>query len=145
MDHLRVQLFPRGIAELEREKQLMASSTSDTDLGPSLLLAYPFAGFFYVSPDNQSLADAIQTGVARAIADGSYQQLLEELIFTPWLSRRLVLKNRRVIVLANPVAANVLSAVNSRHWIVPWPELLKEEIEAREQLCAAQKLKALCS
>lgn len=145
VDHQRVQLFPRGIAELEREVQLMASSTSDTSLDPHLLLAYPFAGFFYVSPDNQPLADAIQTGFERAIADGSYQRLVEELIFTPWLRRTLVLKNRRVIVLANPVAADVLSAVESRHWIVPWPELLNGEIEAGEQLCAAQKLKALCS
>ena len=145
VDHQRVQLFPRGIAELEREAQLMASSTSDTSLDPHLLLAYPFAGFFYVSPDNQPLADAIQTGFERAIADGSYQRLVEELIFTPWLRRTLELKNRRVIVLANPVAADVLSAVDSRHWIVPWPELLNEEIETGEQLCAAQKLKALCS
>ena len=145
VDHQRVQLFPRGIAELEREVQLMASSTSDTSLDPHLLLAYPFAGFFYVSPDNQPLADAIQTGFERAIADGSYQRLVEDLIFTPWLRRTLVLKNRRVIVLANPVAADVLSAVESRHWIVPWPELLNEEIETGEQLCAAQKLKALCS
>ena len=145
VDHQRVQLFPRGIAELEREAQLMASSTSDTVLDPHLLLAYPFAGFFYVSPDNQPLADAIQTGFERAIADGSYQRLVEELIFTPWLRRTLVLKNRRVIVLANPVAADVLSAVDSRHWIVPWPELLNGEIETGEQLCAAQKLKALCS
>lgn len=145
VDHQRVQLFPRGIAELEREAQLMASSTSDTSLDPHLLLAYPFAGFFYVSPDNQPLADAIRTGFERAIADGSYQRLVEELIFTPWLRRTLELKNRRVIVLANPVAADVLSAVESRHWIVPWPELLNEEIETGEQLCAAQKLKALCS
>jgi len=145
VDHQRVQLFPRGIAELEREAQLMASSTSDTALDPHLLLAYPFAGFFYVSPDNQPLADAIQTGFERAIADGSYQRLVEELIFTPWLRRTLLLKNRRVIALANPVAADVLSAVESRHWIVPWPELLNEEIETGEQLCAAQKLKALCS
>ena len=145
VDHQRVQLFPRGIAELEREAQLMASSTSDTSLDPHLLLAYPYAGFFYVSPDNQPLADAIQTGFERAIADGSYQRLVEELIFTPWLRRTLVLKNRRVIVLANPVAADVLSAVESRHWIVPWPELLNGEIETGEQLCAAQKLKALCS
>ena len=145
VDHQRVQLFPRGIAELEREVQLMASSTSDTSLDPHLLLAYPFAGFFYVSPDNQPLADAIRTGFERAIADGSYQRLVEELIFTPWLRRTLLLKNRRVIALANPVAADVLSAVESRHWIVPWPELLNGEIGTGEQLCAAQKLKALCS
>ena len=144
LDHQRVQLFPRGIAELEREAQLMASSTTDTLLDPNLLLAYPFAGFFHVSPDNQPLADAIRTGFERAIADGSYQQLVEELIFTPWLRRTLVLKNRRIIVLANPVAADVLAEVKDHHWIVPWYALLNGNIQTGQQLCAEQRMKALC-
>ena len=145
VDHQRVQLFPRGIAELEREEQLMRSSTSGTTLDPNLLLAYPFAGFFYVSPKDQPLAEAIREGFERAIADGSYQQLVEELIFTPWLRRTLLLRNRRVIVLDNPVAANVLAEVDSRHWIVPWHALLNGDIQSGEQLCAEPKLKALCS
>ena len=144
VDHQRVQLFPRGIAELEREVQLMASSTSDTSLDPHLLLAYPFAGFFYVSPDNQPLADAIRTGFERAIADGSYQQLVEELIFTPWLRRTLVLKNRRVIVLPNPVAADVLADVQNHHWIVPWHALLNGDIQTGQQLCSEPRMSALC-
>ena len=144
VDHQRVQLFPRGIAELERETQLMESSTTDTGLDPNLLLAYPFAGFFYVSPDNQPLADAIRAGFERAIADGSYQQLVEELIFTPWLRRTLVLKNRRVIVLPNPVAADVLADVRNHHWIVPWHALLNGDIKTGQQLCAEPRMSALC-
>ena len=144
VDHQRVQLFPRGIAELEREEQLMASSTSGTTLDPNLLLAYPYAGFFYVSPDNHALAYAIQRGFQRAIADGSYQQLVEELIFTPWLRRTLLLKDRRVIVLPNSEAADVLEEVDSRHWIVPWHELLNGGIQTGKQLCTEPKLKALC-
>ena len=144
VDHQRVQLFPRGIAELEREEQLMASSTSGTTLDPNLLLAYPYAGFFYVSPDNHALAYAIQRGFQRAIADGSYQQLVEELIFTPWLRRTLLLKDRRVIVLPNSEAADVLEEVDSRHWIVPWHELLNGGIQTGKQLCTEPKLRALC-
>ena len=58
----------------------MESSTSDTGLDPNLLLACPLAGIFYVSSYNQPLADAIRAGFERAIADGSYQQLVEDLI-----------------------------------------------------------------
>ena len=70
VDNRRVQLFPRGIDELEREATIVASTAAGTDLDPNLLITYPFAGFFYVSPDNQSLADAIQLGFEREIADG---------------------------------------------------------------------------
>ena len=103
VDSRRVQLFPRGIDELEREAPVVATTAEGTGLDPHLLIAYPFAGFFYVSPENQALADAIQLGFERAIADGSYQRLLEELILTPWLRRHLALADRRVIPLPNPV------------------------------------------
>ena len=144
VDNRRVQLFPRGIDELEREATIVASTAAGTDLDPNLLITYPFAGFFYVSPDNQSLADAIQLGFERAIADGSYQQLLEELILTPWLRRHLALADRRVIALPNPVAADVLVDVDPRHWIVPWTDLLQGRIRTGAQFCTEQRLQVLC-
>ena len=144
VDNRRVQLFPRGIDELEREATLVASTAAGTALDPNLLITYPFAGFFYVSPDNQSLADAIQLGFERAIADGSYQQLLEELILTPWLRRHLALADRRVIALPNPVAADVLADVDPRHWIVPWTDLLQGRIRTGAQFCTEQRLQVLC-
>ena len=59
-------------------------------------------------------------------------------------SIELLLGNSRVIVLPNPVAADALAEVDSRHWIVPWYELLNGDIQTGEQLCAEPKLKALC-
>lgn len=145
VDNRRVQLFPRGIDELEREAPIVATTTEGTSLDPNLLIAYPFAGFFYVGPDNQALADAIQLGFERAIADGSYQRLLEELILTPWLRRHLALADRRVLALPNPVAADVLADVDPRHWIVPWNDLLQGRIRSGAQFCTDEpRLKALC-
>ena len=144
VDNRRVQLFPRGIDELEREAPIVATTAEGTSLDPNLLIAYPFAGFFYVGPDNQALAEAIQLGFQRAIADGSYQRLLEELILTPWLRRHLALADRRVIALPNPVAADVLADVDPRHWIVPWNDLLQGRIRSGAQFCTEPRLKALC-
>jgi hypothetical protein len=144
VDNRRVQLFPRGIAELEDEAPVVRASTSQTVLDPSLLIAYPFAGFFYVDPDNQRLAQAIRSGFERAIEDGSYQELIDQTVFTPWLKKHLNLANRKVVVLNNPNAAEVLSAVQPGHWIVPWHQLLQGEINHGEQLCTVQQLKALC-
>ena len=83
----RVQLFPRGVAELEAEASVVRSLYPQMLLDPHLLIVYPFAGFFYVAPENTELAAAIQTGFERVIADGSYQRLVEEAIMTPWLRR----------------------------------------------------------
>jgi len=144
VDNRRVQLFPRGVAELAREASLVKTTTSDTGLDPHLLIAYPFAGFFYVNRANQALAEAIRVGFERAIADGSYQKLVEELILSPWLRRNLALTDRTVIVLPNPVAADVLADVDPDHWIVPWQDLLQGKIVTGAQLCAEQRLQVLC-
>ena len=82
------------------------------------MIAYPFAGFFYVSRSNPLLADAIRVGFERAIEDGSYQQLVDRMIFTPWLREQLKLENRSVVVVLNPAAATALMDVDPRHWIV---------------------------
>ena len=82
-----LQLFPRGVAELEVEASVVRSLYPQMVLHPHLLIVYPFAGFFYVAPENTELAAAIQTGFERVIADGLYQRIVEEAIMTPWLRR----------------------------------------------------------
>jgi hypothetical protein len=144
VDNRRVQLFPRGIAELEDEEPVVHASTSRTVLDPYLLIAYPFAGFFYVDPDNQRLAQVIQSGFERAMEDGSYQELIDQTVFTPWLKKHLNLAKRTVVVLNNPNAAEVLSAVKPDHWIVPWHKLLQGNLNSGEELCAVRQLRALC-
>ena len=145
VDNRRVHLFPRGIAELERDALIVRDTAASTQLDPHLLVAYPFAGFFYVSRSNPALADAIQLGFERAIDDGSYQELVERLILTPWLRRHLQLANRSVVVLPNPVAASVLADVDPTHWIVPWGDLLQGKISSGSELCATPSLRVLCA
>ena len=140
----RVQLFPRGVAELQAEVAMVRSMYPQMLLDPYLLIVYPFAGFFYVAPENTALADAIQTGFEKAIADGSYQRLLERSIMTPWLRRQLRLNSRRILVLQNPEAADVFADVDPSHWIVPWNELLRGRIQDGDDLCLSPGLRTLC-
>ena len=70
MNDNRVQLFPCGVAELEVEDSLVTSFYPQMLLDPHLLIVYPFVGFFCVAPESMELADAIQTGFERVIADG---------------------------------------------------------------------------
>ncbi len=74
----RVQLFLRGVAELEAEDSVVTSFYPQMLLDPHLLIVYLFAGFFYVAPESTELAAAIQIGFERVIADGSYQLLLKK-------------------------------------------------------------------
>lgn len=144
VNDMRVQLFPRGVAELQAEDSTVQSLYPQIILDPYLLIVYPFAGFFYVAPDNTELADALRIGFERAMADGSYQRLVDESIMTPWLSRKLQLKSRRVLVLKNPDAAEALADVDPSHWIVPWNELMNDRITHGRDLCGFAGFKALC-
>ena len=115
MNDNRVQLFPRGVAELEAEDSVVTSFYPQMLLDPHLLIVYPFAGFSYVAPESTELAAAIQIGFERVIADGSYQRLVEEAIMTPWVTRQLKLRSRRIMVLQNLETSNVLNDVNPAH------------------------------
>ena len=113
-------------------------------LDPHLLIVYPFAGFFYVAPENTELAAAIQTGFERVIADGSYQRLVEDVIMTPWLRENLNLKSRHVLVLNNPEAQGALGDVDPNYWMIPWNDLVAGRILKGESLCEVAELRALC-
>ena len=145
VDNNRVQLFPRGLAELAAEEVIVQRTAPQTLLDPYLLLAYPFAGFFYVSPSNKPLAEAIRRGFEQAISDGSYQRLLEEVIMTPWLRKNLSLRSRKVLVLRNHEAQDVLAGVAPRHWMIPWNDLLQGRMTRGAALCEIVELKQLCS
>ena len=144
VDNNRVQLFPRGLAELAGEAVLVRRTAPQTLLDPHLLMAYPFAGFFYVSPKNKPLADAIRRGFEQAMSDGSYQRLLEEAIMTPWLRKNLNLQSRDVLVLNNPEAQDVLDGVDPRHWMIPWHDLLEGRVSKGSALCQMPDLRPLC-
>ena len=113
-------------------------------LDPQQLIFYPFAGLFYVAPENTELAVAIQTGFERVIAYGLYKRLVEEAIMRPWLRRQLKLRSPRIPVIQNPEAADVLADVNPAHWIVPWNDLLSGRITSGNDLCSSSGLKRLC-
>lgn len=140
----RVELFPQGIGDLQVQQPTAAKWSNNIEIEPHLLIAYPFAGFFYVNPDNDALAEAIALGFERAIADGSYQALLERRVMTPWLKQNLRLRQRQVIFVPNPNVGDGLEDVEPRHWLVPWQGLASGQIQTGEQLCGQSGFKPLC-
>ena len=140
----RVDLYPRGLTELEREHPEVLRDAPNVVVDPHLIIVYPFAGFFHVSRNNPQLANAIETGFRRAIANGSYQRLLEQHLFTPWLKRQLDLPQRRLIYLPNPEAAQLLQDVDPEHWILPWDQLARGTLSTGYQLCNLPRWRLFC-
>ena len=96
-----------------------------------------------MSPKNEPLADAIRRGFEEAMSDSSYQRLLEEVIMTPWLRKNLNLNSRNVLELNNREAQDVLRAVDPRHWMIPWNDLLEGRISKGAALCEIVELRKL--
>ncbi|MNF76262.1 hypothetical protein D3C85_1084610 [compost metagenome] len=84
-----------------------------------LLLRYPFAEFFFVSPESPKLAKAIQTGLERAYADGSFMQFFRE---NPKVREALTSANldqRLTIPLVNPDMTPLLRSIPAQYWEYP--------------------------
>lgn len=69
----RFDFFPRAVHEPWSE--VTARTELNLTVENRLLLIYPFAMYFFVAIENQTLAAHIETGFRAAIADGSYDQL----------------------------------------------------------------------
>lgn len=94
----RFDYFPRGIIEVENEFQ--AHRHSGISIDPYVLLYYPTAFYFFVARDNQALATLLQTGLERAIADGSFERLFQQ--YHGATLQRLRVAQRTIIRLPNP-------------------------------------------
>jgi hypothetical protein len=98
----RFDHFPRSVIEIGGEA---AAFPQDAPLAiePRLLLRYPTALYFFVSPSRPELAATLANGLEAAVADGRAARLFRRHILP--LLRTLDLPGRRVITLVNPLIA----------------------------------------
>lgn len=112
----KLDFFPRGLVEIYAEHAELAAQYPHLAIEQHLLLRYPFAEFFFVSPDSPKLAKAIQTGLERAYADGSFMQFFRE---NPRIREALASANldgRLSIQLANPDMTPLLRSIPAQYW-----------------------------
>lgn len=72
----RIDYFPRAILEIDAE--LANGRHPDLAIVPGLMLHYPAAAYFFVSPSRPELAAELRIGLEAAVADGSFQRLHRE-------------------------------------------------------------------
>lgn len=114
----RFDYFPRGVAEAWAEVD--ARPRLGLTVDRFIVLHYPAAEYFFVTPRKPYLAEHIWQGLLRAQADGSFDRLFHA-HFDPLL-RRARLSQRRVIELPNPMLDAVrLLPADSPWWYRPLP------------------------
>jgi hypothetical protein len=72
----QADFFPRSVIEIEQEIQ--QSNYSALSFRKDIALQYPSAMYFFVNKRNVTLAKLIETGLQRAIEDGSFEVLFNE-------------------------------------------------------------------
>ena len=94
----RFDYFPRSIRQIweEAEQQRDNGLVIET----SLVLHYPGAVYFFVNKNNPGLATLLETGLRRAMADGSFDRLFRD--YNGDLLQRANLGKRRIFELSNP-------------------------------------------
>jgi Bacterial extracellular solute-binding proteins, family 3. len=115
--------FPRSVMEVDAELEA-EGRRNNFYLEPSMALYYPTAMYYFVSGSNKTLANLIETGLNRAIEDGSFDALFES-TYAPILES-LGVNERKIFTLENPLLPIETPLTNSALWYKPKTEASKE-------------------
>jgi hypothetical protein len=94
----RFDYFPRSLMEIGPEREQYRHM--GLEIEPYLLLHYPAALYFFVAPTRPRLAEDLNRGLEKMLADGSFEQMFQKQ-FAPELER-FHLGRRRILQLSNP-------------------------------------------
>lgn len=115
LDAKRFDYFPRSITEVWDE--IEAHPGRNLVIEPTILLTYPTAAYYFVNKNNEALASAIESGLLRAIRDGSFDLLFDE--YYGEFIRKADLRNRKVIRLQNPLLSEKTPFSQRHFWFHP--------------------------
>ena len=111
----RFDYFPRSVIEIQNEQRTHAELKLEID--PYILIHYPAAFYFFVSPNRPQLAQMLQSGLEKAVSDGSLDALFRQ-HNGPTL-RALQMDKRRIIHLPNPLLPEETPLQRKELWYQP--------------------------
>lgn len=111
----RFDYFPRGINEAWIEVEKFGSDYPDIMVEPNLALFYPFYVYFFVSKNNQALAERIEQGLMLAKEDGSFKALF--LKYHQHLLTQASFGSRKLFFLENPYLPSTVVPPDLSWWL----------------------------
>lgn len=114
----RFQHFPRGIEEALFEQAAYAPAFPDLAVERSLAIYFPLPRYFFVTPDQQRLAQRLEHGLQALVANGRFDQIFHE--FYDELIDKVGLRKRRLFKLDNPFLSPQTPLANKAYWYDPF-------------------------
>lgn len=111
----QADFFPRSVIEVEQE--ILADPYTPLAYRTDIAVQYPSAMYFFVNKQNKTLARLIETGLKRAIDDGSFDTLFQEHFGE--IIERLNTDELRYFKLANPLLPTLTPTSNEKLWYYP--------------------------
>jgi hypothetical protein len=113
----RFDAFPRGVHEPFGE--LVSHPKLNITVEKKLMIAYKMPFYFFVSKENVKLANDIETGLNRAIENGSFDKYFMNAPSIKDVIEKADMKNRRVFYLDNPTLTKETQLNRSELWFDP--------------------------
>jgi len=95
----RFDFFPRGVNEIFSEFEIYKEQFPDLSIEKSLAIYYPYPVYFFVAKQDAVLAQKIESGLEKALADGQFKQLF--LLHHEDILQKLNFDNRAIFNLSN--------------------------------------------
>jgi hypothetical protein len=111
----RIDYFPRSILEIDAE--MAGGQHPELAIAPDLMLHYPAAAYFFVSPQRPELAADLKAGLEAAVADGSFQRLHREQYGA--VVKAHPVRPARVLKLSNPLLPPETPVQRRELWLQP--------------------------
>lgn len=113
----RFDAFPRSV--LEPFGELRDRPNMDLAIEKNILVAYKMPFYFFVTPSNEELAQDVETGLNRAIADGSFNEAFMNAPQVRDVIEKANMKNRRIFFIDNPILSKETPLDRAELWFDP--------------------------
>jgi len=113
----RVDYFPRAVYEAVGEIQTMQLKHPDIAIEKKILLVYPFAMYFYVSPRYSALAKAFDKSFQELVADGSFDRFFYQHPYIKTALKTARLQHRVRFDLTNKTLSSKTATLPAVYWV----------------------------
>jgi hypothetical protein len=115
----RCDYYPRGYHEAFREIARHQANYPELTTYESLILYYPFTAYYFVSQQNEELAEWVERGLEQMIASGEFMAFMQQHPFTSPVFPLGSGPEDRWIFLRNPILPENTDYKNPRYWFRP--------------------------